>query len=123
MKLIDNIIINQLGFHITTHNRCIYRRVQDGETQLLLQQVDDFIVGCKNKQSTWNLFNDIGKKIQFPSEVEQGIIPFKFLGIVTNCNGVDITQTPDYIEISCNNYIARLLKSHGWDRNHHWNQN
>ena len=36
MKLIDNIIINQLGFHTTTHNRCIYRRVQDGETQLLL---------------------------------------------------------------------------------------
>ena len=28
MKLIDNIIIiKQLGFHTTTHDRCIYRRV------------------------------------------------------------------------------------------------
>ena len=36
MKLIDNIIINELGFHTTTHDRCIYTRVQDRETQLLL---------------------------------------------------------------------------------------
>ena len=115
MKLIDNIIINQLGLHTTTHSRCIYRRLKDGETQLILRQVDDFIVGCKNKQFARNLFNDIGKKIQFPSKVEQGIIPFEFLGIVTNCNGVGITQTPDYIEIFCKNYIARLLKLHGWD--------
>ena len=32
MKLIDNIIINELGFHTTTHDRCIYRRVQDRKT-------------------------------------------------------------------------------------------
>ena len=113
MKLIDNIIINQLGFHTTTHDRCIHRRVRDGETQLLLCQVDDFILGTKDKQSVRNLFNDIGKKIQFPAEVEQGIIPFDFLGIVKDYNDVDITQTPDYVEMLCQNYIARLLKSHG----------
>ena len=100
MKLIDNIIINQLGFHTTTHDRCIHRRVRDGETQLLLCQVDDFILGTKDKQSVRNLFNDIGKKIQFPTEVEQGIIQFDFLGIVKDYNGVDITQTPDYVEMS-----------------------
>ena len=27
MKFIDNIIINQLGFHTATHDRCMYRRV------------------------------------------------------------------------------------------------
>ena len=40
---------------------------------------------------------------------------FEFLGVVTVYNGVDIIQTPDYIEMSCKNYILRLLKSHGWD--------
>ena len=35
-KLNDNIIINQLGFHTTTHDICIYRRVQDEKTHLLL---------------------------------------------------------------------------------------
>ena len=42
----------------------------------------------------------LGKKIQFPSEVDQGIIPFEFLGIVKYYNGVDITQTPNYVEMS-----------------------
>ena len=93
MKLIDSIIINQLGFHTTTHDRCIYRRVQDGETQLLLCQVDDILLGCENEQSAQNLFNDIKKKIKFPTEVKQGIVPFEFLGIVKDYNGVDITQT------------------------------
>ena len=41
MKLIDNIIINQLGIQTTTHDRFIYRRVQESETQLLLCQVDN----------------------------------------------------------------------------------
>ena len=115
MKSINNIIINQLGFCTITHDRCIYRWVQDGETQLLLRQVDNFLLGVENEQSARNLFNDIGKKIQFPTEVEQGIVPFEFLGIVKDYNGVDITQTPDYVEMSCRNYISRLLKSHGWD--------
>ena len=82
----------------------------------LCYQVDNFLLGCKNEQSVQNLFNDIAKKIQFPSEIEQGIVPFKFLGIVKDYNRVDITQTSDYLEMSCKNYIARLLKSHGWDR-------
>ena len=115
IKLIDNIIINQLGFHTTMHDRCIYRRVRDGETQLLLRQIDDFLCGVESEQSARTLLNNIGTKIQFPTKVEQGIIPFKFLGVVKDYNGVDITQTPDYIEMSCKNYIKRLLKSHGWD--------
>lgn len=91
MKLIDNIIINQLGFHTTKYDRCIYRRVWDGETQLLLCQVNDFLLGCENEQLEINLFNKIGKTIQFPTKVEQGIIPFEFIGIVKDYNGVDIT--------------------------------
>ena len=43
------------------------------------------------------------------------IIPFEYLGVVKDYNGCNITQTPDYIEMSCGNYIRRLLKSHGWD--------
>ena len=47
--------------------------------------------------------------------MEQGIIPFEFLGIVKDYNGLDITQTPNYVEILWKNCIARFLKSHGWD--------
>lgn len=27
---------------------------------------------------------------------------------------MDITQIPDYVEMSCKTYITRFLKSHGW---------
>ena len=97
MKLIENIIINQLEFHITTRNIWIYIRVWDGET---LCGVDNFLLGYKNEQLAQNLFNDIGKKIQFPLEIKQSVVPFKFLGVIKNYSSVDIIQTTDYIEMS-----------------------
>lgn len=56
-----------------------------------------------------------GTIVQFHSEEEHGIVPFKLCGIAKDYNGIDITQTPDSVEMSCKNYIARLLKLHGWD--------
>lgn len=57
----------------------------------------------------------IGKKIQFDTEKEQGIVPFEYLGIVKDYNGVDVLQCKHFIQMSCGNYLRRLLKSHGWD--------
>ena len=68
-----------------------------------------------NEKATRYLFNNIGVKIQFPSEKQDGTIPFKFLGVINDYNDVDIIQTPDYIEMICTNYILWLLKSYGWD--------
>ena len=113
MKIIDKILINQLGFRITTHDRCIYIKERDSQVQLLFRQIDNFCAAMISEKAAKDLFNNIGVKIQFPSEKEDSIIPFEFLGIVTDYNGVDIIQTPDYIETSCKNYILRLLKSHG----------
>ena len=42
------------------------------------------------------------------------VIPFEYLGLVTNYNGVQVNQTRDYIEIHCCDCIERLLKTHGW---------
>ena len=36
------------------------------------------------------------------------------MGVVKDYNGVDIKQTSHYIEISCENYIHCLSKTHGW---------
>ena len=35
--------------------------------------------------------------------------------MVQDYNGTDLVQTKKYIEMNCSNYIARFLKSHGWD--------
>ena len=53
--------------------------------------------------------------MQFDTEREQNIVPIEFLGVVNNYNGVKIKQTPYYIEMSCKNYITRLLRSHSWE--------
>ena len=113
--MIDNILITELGFRTTTHDRCIYIQERDGKIQLLLRQVNDFILRIISKKAAWDSFHDIGVKIQFPSKVEANIIPFKFLGVVKNYDGVDIIQMPNHIEMPSKSYIDRLLKSHGWD--------
>jgi hypothetical protein len=46
---------------------------------------------------------------------QEDIVPFEWLGIVEDYNGVDIKQTDKYIEMNCAGYINRLLKTHGWD--------
>ena len=67
-------------------------------------------LGCKEY-----IYNLIGTKIQFQSERDKGDIPFEYLGLVQDYNGTDFVQTKKYIETNYSNYIARFLKSHGWD--------
>ena len=117
MLLIDKVLIKDFGFHTTTHDRCIYRRVVDGKVQLLLRQVDDIIMAIDSESTAKELCNSIGMKIRFPTEVKDNKVPMEFLGLVSDYNGVGITQTRWYIEMNCANYIRRFLKSHGWDTN------
>ena len=100
MQMIDRILIKDMGFKTTTHDRCVYRRVlSDGSVQLMLRQVDDFLLACASEEIAKQIFDTIGRKIQFDSEKERNIIPFEYLGVVKDYNGCDITQTPDYIEM------------------------
>ena len=104
-----------MGFQTTTHDRCVYRQVADGSVQLLLRQVDDFLLACDSEKTAKAIFDTIGKKIQFPTEKERNIIPFEYLGVVKDYNGVDLIQTPDYIESNCASYLHHLIILHGWD--------
>ena len=75
----------------------------------MLRQVDDFLLACRNEKTAKDIFHTIGVKMQFDTEREQNIPPMEFLGMVNDYNGVEIKQTPYYIEMSCANYITRLL--------------
>ena len=74
MKLIDRNLIREFGFSTTTHDRCIYRRIVDGSVQIILRQVDDFLIGCADEKTAKTLGNNIGLKIWFPPEEEAGIV-------------------------------------------------
>lgn len=50
MKMIDDIIIKQLGFRTTPHGKCIYTSERDNETQLLLRLLDDYMVGVTSEK-------------------------------------------------------------------------
>ena len=78
MKMIDNILINELDFRTSTHNRCIYLRERDGKIQLLLHQVDGFMLKKTSEKAARDLLNNIGIKIQFLSKKETSIVPFEF---------------------------------------------
>ena len=115
MKLIDRILIKDLGFTTTTKDRYIYIKKIEGRTILLLRQVDNFCTGCTDEQDAKNIYNLIGTKIQFKSEQEKGDIPFEYFGLVKDYNETYLVQTKKYIEMNCSNYINRFLKSHGWN--------
>ena len=89
MRFIDDIIINQMGFCFTTHDRCIYYKIMEvGEPVYMLRQVDDFLLACCKEKTAKDIFHTIGVKMQFDTEREQNIVPIEFLGVVNDYNGV-----------------------------------
>ena len=80
--LIDDTIINQLGFHTTTHNRFIYQQVRNSEMQLMLYQVDNFYLGAQTKLIISKEFIQCYLESNLISNVNKiNIIPFEFLEI------------------------------------------
>ena len=65
MKLIDQILIKDLGFKTTTKDRCIYIKKIEGQIILLLHQINIFFCTYTVEQDTKNIYNLIGTKIQF----------------------------------------------------------
>ena len=79
-----------MGFKTTTHDQCIYCKIMDDEVVHLLRQVDDCLCSCIHEKTARDIFITIGTKMRFASEEKKTIIPFEFLGVVKDYNGVDI---------------------------------
>jgi len=79
---------------------------------LLVCQVDDFPLGCRQESTAKSVHSDVGTKLTLHNEAEA---PFEHLGIVDSFDGYDAAQTRDCIKLSAESYIRRLLKVHGWD--------
>jgi Reverse transcriptase (RNA-dependent DNA polymerase) len=113
MEHIDRILCSPpLNFRSTTHDQTIYQTSYNGETVLLLRQVDDFALACTTESTAQDIYNVIGTAMQLPGEDAP---LFQYLGLLSDYNGVDIIQASSHITISCENYIHRVLRSHGWD--------
>ena len=99
-------ILRDFGFEPTTHAPCLYRANIDGNEVLFLRQVDDFAIGTDDQHIYKSICDCLDALLHEP---------MKRQGLLTHYNGIDIEQTRDYIHISCETYIDKILSNHGWD--------
>jgi hypothetical protein len=103
--LINKILTTKLHFVPTTHEPCLYRGMMKNKEVFFLRQVDDFAVACTDEATTIEVINAIDKEMK---------IKIKDLGRLTRYNGVDITQSADYIKIHNETYINKIIEGHTW---------
>jgi hypothetical protein len=68
-------------------------------------QVDDLAVVCPDPSVAQGLIDSVGK-----------IVALKSRGILNSFNGFDIGQRHQYVTVSCQSFLGRMLKAHGWDK-------
>ncbi len=96
-------ILRQIGFTPTTHEPCLYSGVIDNERVLFLRQVDDFAIAAPNERIANMVLDGIDEHLTFP---------IKRLGLLKLFNGVDIDQTDEYIKISVETYLTKIMEKH-----------
>ena len=104
-QYISNILVQKENFRNTTHEKCIYSTKIKGKKVLFLRQVDDFAVACKDKTIAQAVIKQIGQYLS---------VPLNDLGIIKKFNGIDVTQARDYVKISCETFLDKVLDQHGW---------
>ena len=105
-KHIHRILKEELGFTATTHETCLYQNKVEGELILLLRQVDDFSIASTNPALCEQVRKDIESRMQNP---------LNDLGLIKRFNGIDILQSRDYVKISCETYVDKIVSHHGWE--------
>lgn len=103
--LIHGRLTQDFGLRATTHERNLYVGEYNGHRLLCCRQVDDLLFASDHSESILEFIATLGKSgIDLHAD-----------GLTTGFNGVDIYQTQHYIKLSCESYLLRFLKYHGWD--------
>jgi hypothetical protein len=102
----------ELGFRLTTHERNLYHGIIDGELVFVCHQVDDFAIASKSQDTAEKLIKVVNSHATTDS---QGIGVKTVHGVSSRYNGIDVHQTQDYIKLSCETYIKRVLQTHDWE--------
>ncbi len=61
-----------------------------------MRQVDDFAIAAPNERTANILLDMLDEKLT---------MPIKRQGLLDMFNGVDVTQTKDYVKVDCHTYI------------------
>ena len=101
-KYVDKIIKDN-NFTSTVHEPCLYSGYIEGERVLFMRQVDDFAVAVQSERIANILFDAFDDKFT---------IPIKRQGLIGLYNGVNISQTRDYVKLSCESYLRKVCEAH-----------
>jgi hypothetical protein len=92
-------ILHDLGLTLTVHKPCLYSGTIAGKRVIFKRQVDDFAIAAPDEKTSNILLDLIDNQLS---------IPLKCQGLLDMFNGIDVTQTWDYIKINCHTYINKL---------------
>ena len=115
-RMIQDILINKMKFKNTTHEKNLYIGSINGKEVIVCRQVDDFTSGAATKE-TAELF--IARLRRFVEAEFAGMGMETSNGLYQCFNRIDVHQTQDYVKLSCESYIDRVLQTHGWDKPSH----
>jgi hypothetical protein len=92
-----------MGLTPTVHKPCLYSGLIDGHHVLFMQQVDDFAVAAPSEQIANHVFDMLNNHLTFP---------IKHMGLISLFNGLDITQTANFVKISSSTYLDKVFQKH-----------
>jgi hypothetical protein len=96
-------ILQELGLTPTTHEPCLYSGIIAGKRVIFKRQVDDFAIAAPDEKTANILLDMLDDKLR---------IPLKRQGLLDMFNGMDVTQTRDYVKIDCHTYINKFCEKY-----------
>jgi hypothetical protein len=85
-------ILRDIGLIPTVHEPCLYSGTVDGKRVIFKRQVDDFAIAAPDERTANILLDMINDELS---------IPMKRQGYLDMYNGIDVSQTRDYIKLTC----------------------
>jgi hypothetical protein len=80
-----------------------YKQIDGDLAVLVLHQVYDFSIASTNPIHCKNTTQEIESRMQNP---------LNYLGVIKRFNGIDVLQARDFVKISCETYIDKIVSHH-----------
>ncbi len=96
-------ILGDLGLTPTTHEPCLYSGTIAVKWVIFKCQVDNFAIAAPDEKTADILLDLVNDQLS---------IPLKRQGLLGIFNGIEVTQTRDYININCHTYINKFCEKY-----------
>jgi hypothetical protein len=96
-------LLCEIGLIPTVHKPCLYSGIINGKRVIVKHQVDDFATTTPDQCKADILLDMLDGYLS---------IPIKRQGYLDMFNGLNVTQTCDYIQIDCHSFVEKVCKKY-----------